>query len=265
MVSIVASSPEVHWFGSQPLSPTLAPMLGSSQPGPAAPVAPGSFRRSTKADVCAAFIEKLRERRNLDLTPQLVEGVEQHFRLLPSRYALDVNISSLDVLNHKRLLDSARADPNAVSFQVRPVDVVSAAGNKAAMDRRPSFGNSESLLEVRPRRFRPQGTLTLAFRAGSAPAAPRPHRFLRRSRRKQAALASSYPRSGRELPRPAFGSSPNLQARSIAACLVRPRSPGLHIARSQRCLAPASSCRHPAALASLIYDHIVSLESELLL
>jgi hypothetical protein len=52
-----------------------------------------------------------------------------------------VNITSLDVLNHKRLLDSARADPSAVSFQVRPVDVVS--GMDAA--KRPSFGSLDTL------------------------------------------------------------------------------------------------------------------------
>jgi hypothetical protein len=34
-------------------------------------------------------------------------------------YAHDINLSSLDVLNHQRLLNSARADPSAVSFQVR--------------------------------------------------------------------------------------------------------------------------------------------------
>lgn len=65
----------------------------------------------------------------------------------PARYALDVNISSLDVLNHKRLLDSARADPSAVSFQVRPVDVVSGTD----LSKRPSFGSLDTLhlLEVR--------------------------------------------------------------------------------------------------------------------
>lgn len=40
------------------------------------------------------------------------------------RYALDVNISSLDVLSHKRLLDEARSDPTTVSFAVRPVEVL---------------------------------------------------------------------------------------------------------------------------------------------
>ena len=59
---------------------------------------------------------------------------------LPS-YALDVNISSLDVLNHKRLLDSARADPSAVSFQLRPVDVVSGSD----LAKRPSFGSLDAL------------------------------------------------------------------------------------------------------------------------
>jgi hypothetical protein len=153
MVTILASSPDLNWF---PQHSILANMSGSF--GSLPPTQPSSYppKSRTKMDVCSSFIEKLQSRRNLDLTPALLEGIEQHFRLLPSRYALDVNISSLDVLNHKRLLDSARADPSAVSFQVRPVDIVSGTGNKVAaaeaMDRRPSFGNAESLLEVSPTR-----------------------------------------------------------------------------------------------------------------
>ena len=119
---------------------------------PMQPTSAASTKPRTKAEVCAAFLERLQARRNLELTPELLEGIEQHFRLLPSRYALDVNIGSLDVLNHKRLLDSARNDPSAVSFQVRPVDIVS-TGSKAAPDRRPSFGNVDSLLEVRTHTF----------------------------------------------------------------------------------------------------------------
>jgi hypothetical protein len=65
-----------------------------------------------------------------------------HILIVPfhnCRYALDVNIGTLDVLNHKRLLDSARSDPTAVSFQVRPVDVVSGVDSA----RKPSFGSLE--------------------------------------------------------------------------------------------------------------------------
>lgn len=106
-----------------------------------------SLRKRTKLEVCEAFIQKLRERGTIDLDAAgVVEGLDQHFQLLPTRYALDVNISSLDVLNHKRLLDSARADPSAVSFQVRPVDVVLNQHGNTAVDRRPSFGNVDSFL-----------------------------------------------------------------------------------------------------------------------
>jgi len=148
MVTILPSSPDLNWFPQQSILANMSGSFGMGLP----PTQPSSYptKSRTKLDVCSSFIEKLQSRRNLDLTPALLEGIEQHFKLLPSRYALDVNISSLDVLNHKRLLDSARADPSAVSFQVRPVDIVSGAGNKAALDRRPSFGNAESLLEVRP-------------------------------------------------------------------------------------------------------------------
>ena len=102
-----------------------------------------SLRKRTKAEVSEAFIQRLRDRRSIDLeVPGVIESIQKHFQLLPTRYALDVNLGSLDVLNHKRLLDSARADPSAVSFQVRPVDV---AVRQSSMARRPSFGNLDGL------------------------------------------------------------------------------------------------------------------------
>ena len=101
----------------------------------------------------------------------------------PHSYALDVNLASLDVLNHKRLLDSARADPSAVSFQVRPVDVAPAPASATAataLARAPSFSASESLLS-------------------------------------EAAALTGRAVGRRGLPRPAFGSSPNLQVRGEQA------------------------------------------------
>lgn len=110
-------------------------------------------KKPSKTDVCQDFIQKLRDRRGIELeAPGVIEGIQQHFQQLPTRYALDVNIGSLDVLNHKRLLDSARQDPSAVSFQVRPVDVAPGLHGSANMDKRPSFGNLDSLTEVS---FRP--------------------------------------------------------------------------------------------------------------
>lgn len=143
--------------------------------------ATSSMRRRTKLEVASAFLQNLRERGGIDVDqPGFAEGLQEHFESLPSRYALDVNINSLDVLNHKRLLDSARADPSAVSFQVRPVDV----GTAADVGRRPSFGSLETL-----QLHHPEGIGQLS-----------PNRFL-----------------GRPLPRPAFGSSPNLQALVLEA------------------------------------------------
>lgn len=150
MAATIAHSPQPHWASPQ-FSPRLDGLMAGTPP--MQPTSAASTKPRTKAEVCAAFLERLQARRNLELTPELLEGIEQHFRLLPSRYALDVNIGSLDVLNHKRLLDSARNDPSAVSFQVRPVDIVSSSGSKAAPDRRPSFGNVDSLLEVRTHTF----------------------------------------------------------------------------------------------------------------
>lgn len=85
--------------------------------------APG--RRRTKQDVCDAFLEQLRERGDIDIgAAGFIEGICQHFERLPTRYALDVNTDSLDVLSHKRLLDEARLDPTTVSFAVRSVEVL---------------------------------------------------------------------------------------------------------------------------------------------
>lgn len=98
------------------------------------------------------------------------------------RYARDVNTESLDVLNHKRLLDSSRSEPNAVSFQVRPVDVASGTG----MAVRLSSGNLDL-------RAGPSGEHVSPSLDSGIPA------------------ASPFRPMSRPLPRPAFGSSPNLQ------------------------------------------------------
>ena len=60
-------------------------------------------RRASKSEILEAFLANLRQRGNIDLeAPGVVDGIRQHFNELPTRYALDVNISTLDVLNHKR-------------------------------------------------------------------------------------------------------------------------------------------------------------------
>ncbi len=108
-------------------------------------------RKRTKQAVCQDFIQNLRARQGFELdTPGVVEGIQTHFQLLPSRYALDVNIDSLDVLNHKRLLDSARSDPSAVSFQVRRVEVPSSNGRQHRhSDQRAAFHSIDShIVEV---------------------------------------------------------------------------------------------------------------------
>ena len=109
-------------------------------------------RKRTKQNVCQDFIQNLRARQGFELdTPGVIEGIEAHFQLLPSRYALDVNIDSLDVLNHKRLLDSARGDPSAVSFQVRRVEVPGSNGRQHRhSDQRAAFNSMDShIVEVR--------------------------------------------------------------------------------------------------------------------
>mmetsp|Transcript_5063 Transcript_5063/g.10998 ORF Transcript_5063/g.10998 Transcript_5063/m.10998 type:complete len:609 (-) Transcript_5063:1179-3005(-) len=155
-------------------SPVVAPefptvIYAASQPMSA--TSHINFRKKTKTDVCSAYLSKLAERGDVDVeAPGFLEGIRQHFDRLPTRYALDVNIDSLDVLSHKRLLDEARSDPSAVSFAVRPVEIIVPKHRDAA----PSM---------------------------ESPMSPVAKRFDRRA----------------GLPKPAFGSSPNLQALAIEA------------------------------------------------
>ena len=135
---------------SHGLSQNLSHSVGHSEMPPVG-------RKKSKHDVCLSFLGKLRERHVIDVTEELEAGVEQHFHLLPSRYAYDVNLDSLDVLNHKRLLDSARADPSAVSFQVRQVDISTSPN----LDKGPSFGSSGALLEVTQSNSTPSFPLTI--------------------------------------------------------------------------------------------------------
>lgn len=88
---------------------------------------PTQARPRSKQAVAEAFLQRLAERGDIDLSvPGLVTAICRHFETLPTRYALDVNIDSLDVLSHKRLLEEARSDPATVSFAVRPVEVLHA-------------------------------------------------------------------------------------------------------------------------------------------
>jgi len=145
---------------------------------PRAQFSMGTFRRATKMEVCEHFLDTLRRRPELGLGPSDLEEVKKHFKGMPTRYALDVNTESLDVLNHKRLLDCARADPGAVSFQVRCVDVlVGRAGG-------PDSGHYSPVAQA----------MDISGDQVSGT------RGIRNS-----------------LPRPAFGSSPNLQALALEA------------------------------------------------
>lgn len=85
----------------------------------------GHGRRRDKAAIASAYVERLRERGDVDVdAPGFTESITQHFERLPTRYAMDVNIDSLDPLSHRRLLEEARLDPSTVSFAVRPVEIL---------------------------------------------------------------------------------------------------------------------------------------------
>ena len=192
-------------------------------------------RKPSKADVCQDFIQKLRDRRGIELeAPGVIEGIQQHFQQLPTRYALDVNIGSLDVLNHKRLLDSARQDPSAVSFQVRPVDVAPGLHGSANMDKRPSFGNLDSLTEVRSALFLPSKP-ALTFKLW---------------------LSGLRSKAGGSIAGCQSPCAEDSQARRLAAASLRfiPQPPGLCMAHHALCLCEGiwtSSCRSARRICAL--------------
>jgi len=169
-------------------------MSGMAQPFGA------SRRTRTKAEVCEELLGRLRERGDLVVDDGLAAAIRAHFATLPTRYALDVNIDSLDVLSHKRLLEEARSDPSTVSFAVRPVEIAMAR-QEAAEAASPSTSASAS---------RPGAPL---------PARPGMRRVASRCK-------------------PAFGSSPNLQALALEANEKEEAPPGAR-RRSTRERAPA--------------------------
>ncbi len=72
----------------QPFSPTVLHPGNGGRCG-ASTSAHMSLRKRTKMEVCEAFIFKLRERRTIDLdAPGVIEGIQQHFQLLPTRYGV---------------------------------------------------------------------------------------------------------------------------------------------------------------------------------
>lgn len=87
---------------------------------------PSFMRRKTnKREIALMYCAKLAERGDFNVNePGFKEDMIRHFETLPTRYALDVNLDSLDVLSHQRLLNEARADQTSVSYAVRPVEIL---------------------------------------------------------------------------------------------------------------------------------------------
>jgi hypothetical protein len=83
------------------------------------------IRKRTKRQVCDAYLNKMLARPDIShLEAGFTDRLKRHFDLLPTRYALDINVDTLDVLNHMQLLEEARSDPSAVFFHVRIVEVL---------------------------------------------------------------------------------------------------------------------------------------------
>eukprot|EP00892_Ulva_mutabilis_P010835 jgi/Ulvmu1/8123/UM040_0018.1 len=150
------------------------------------------IRKRTKRQVCDAYLQKILARPDIThLEPEFKDQLRRHFDLLPTRYALDINLDTLDVLNHMQLLEEARSDPSAVFFHVRIVEVnVNPGGQGDDSGGALSMDTEGDHQGVAIPAARPSAAGTFAVGSGSA-----------RER----------------LPAPAFGSSPNLQALALDA------------------------------------------------
>jgi hypothetical protein len=165
------------------------------------------MRRRSKQEVCDAFIARLSERGDIDIgATGFIEGVCSHFERLPTRYALDVNTDSLDVLSHKRLLDEARLDPTTVSFAVRSVEVLHIRPRESS-DGLPS----PAFIEVRmQQQSHSQPSVDALHQLSQC--RPKPQHLRPQASPRRGVMHPPMPR--RTLPKPAFGSSPNLQVRA---------------------------------------------------
>ena len=102
-------------------------------------------RKRTKRQVCDAYLNKMLARPDIThLESGFTDRLKRHFDLLPTRYALDINLDTLDVLNHMQLLEEARSDPSAVFFHVRIVEVLLHAHPRRSMDEAEPAGQVDS-------------------------------------------------------------------------------------------------------------------------
>jgi len=86
---------------------------------------PEPQRPRTKKDICERYLQYLRERTDFDMdNPEFVRSIQQHFDSLPTRYALDVNLTGTEILKHKQLLEQARQYPESVAFVVRDIELL---------------------------------------------------------------------------------------------------------------------------------------------
>ena len=218
---MLLASPQAHF----------SPEGGSGMAGlsPASAV-PSSLRKRSKLDVCDAFLARLREKGSLELDDfAFIEGVQQHFRSLPSRYALDVGPrrSRLPALTQGASIGRA-ASPESWGCRCRSTSTAWTSSTTApaglcsggplrpvlpgpARGRHLRGGGQPALL--------PQALLHRLRRApdGGGRAQPcRPAcgpslRALTAARHVQALAAAGRSAQRAGLSRPAFGSSPNLQ------------------------------------------------------
>lgn len=106
----------------------------------------GRVRKKSKTQIGEDYVASIRVTRNLPphfvLSDEQLEKVVEHFKLLPQRYAVDVNTAGVDPLTHFLLLERAREQPQFIHFTIKTV--LKVGGDFE--DRARAFGSKNDLL-----------------------------------------------------------------------------------------------------------------------
>lgn len=129
----------------------------------------GRVRKKSKTTIGEEYAASIRATKNLPaeccLSDEQLVKLQEHFKLLPQRYAVDVNTNGFDPLFHFLLLERARAQPDAMHFSIKLLDQLRPDYDECSR----AFGIRNDILKDSPPSSSPEGAPPLLMTA-NAPA-----------------------------------------------------------------------------------------------
>lgn len=126
-------------------------------------------RKKSKGTIGEEYVAKIRATKNLPAELCLADDelvkLQEHFKLLPQRYAVDVNTLGYDPLFHFMLLQRARQQPDAMHFSVKLLDQLRPDYEECSR----AFGARNDILKDSMPSGSPEGALPL-LQTANAPA-----------------------------------------------------------------------------------------------